>query len=521
MHRRTLAPLVAALTRLSLCLTLSLLPIHAAAGGDAAAGAITAGSPVARSEIGFGFIPLPGLGHSNDDAFDAVIHDDLNGLIKRRQIRALVAWSRTDYFLDQGRQRGASYESIVAFERWLNRRYKRLLRPIHVVIIPVARDELITMLEQGRGDIAVASLTITPERRKRIDFSEPIYTGTNEVVVSERLSPLVPDRFALSGQKLFMRASSSYAGSITALNGELIAAGMPPAEIRYADEHLEDEDILELVNTGAVQRTVVDDYKARLWAAVLPGIRIDQAIVRQNASLAWGVRKHTPKLKSLVDEFVRGHRIGTEFGNVLARRYYGSTNHINQPLSAAELKRYDQVIGLFRKYGEMYGFDPLLLTAQAFQESGLEQSARSSEGAIGIMQVLPRTGRAMKVGDIQKTEPNIHAGVKYLRHIADTYLEDPGIDNYNRTLLAFAGYNAGPGNLAKARRLARHRRLDPNTWFHNVEHTMGDVVGVQPVQYVANISKYYLAYKLVEEQRLRREEARDRINIGGQPESGE
>lgn len=521
MHGRIPSPLIATRFALGLCLALSLLSAHAVADGEVAAGVATTGSPVARPGLGLGFIPLPGIGRNGDQSFDAVIHDDLNGLIRRRQIRALVAWSRTDYFLDQGRQRGASYESIVAFERWINRRYKRLLRPIHVVIIPVARDEMITMLEQGRGDIAVATLTITPERSKRIDFSAPIYTGTNEVVVSERLSTLVPDRFALSGKSLFVRASSSYAGSIVSLNGELIAAGMPPAEIRYADEHLEDEDILELVNTGAIQRTVVDDYKAQLWAEVLPGIRIDQATVRQNASLAWGVRKHTPKLKSLVDEFVRGHRIGTEFGNVLARRYYGSTNHINQPLSAAELKRYDQVIGLFRKYGEMYGFDPLLLTAQAFQESGLEQSARSSEGAVGIMQVLPRTGRAMKVGDIYKTEPNIHAGVKYLRHIADTYLDDPGIDNYNRTLLAFAGYNAGPGNLAKARRLARHRRLDPNTWFHNVEHTMGDAVGVQPVQYVANISKYYLAYKLVEEQRLRREEAMDRISVGGQPENGD
>src|SRR3970282_1153370 len=98
-------------------------------------------------------------------------------------------------------------------------------------------------------------------------------------------------------------------------------------------------------------------------------------------------------------------------------------------------------------------FDPLLVTAQGFQESGLDQRARSAEGAVGIMQLLPRTGKAMQVGDIRQTDANIHAGIKYLRALADDYFSAPNIDAYNRTLLAFGAYNAGPGNIRKMQRL--------------------------------------------------------------------
>lgn len=443
-----------------------------------------------------------------------VITDDLDGLVQRRQIRALVAWSSTDYYLDKGRPRGMFYEITSEFERWYNKREKRVLQPVHVVIIPVARDELISMLEAGRGDIAFAALTVTPERKRRIAFSDPIHTGVSEVVISHRASILMPDRDALAGEVLFLRASSSYAASVKALNLDLMARGKPPVTIRHADENLEDEDILELISAGIVQRTVVDDYKAGLWMKAMPDLRVEQATVSENGTLALGLRKNAPKLKALVDQFVRSHRVGTEYGNVLARRYFGNNSRIRQPLAAADLQRYQNTIGLFRKYGEQYNFDPLLLAAQGFQESGLDQSARSSAGAVGVMQLLPATGKSMKVGDIYRIEPNIHAGVKYLRHIADTWLKDPKIDNYNRTLLSFAAYNAGPGNLRRARELAKRKNMNPDIWFQNVEYAMGEVIGVEPVRYVANISKYYLAYKSVELQQQQREEAKRQVGEG-------
>lgn len=440
--------------------------------------------------------------------------DDLSGLIKRRQIRAAVPWSRTDFYIDRGKPRGASAEAIQALEQFINARYQRRLFRIHVVAIPASREELIAMLERGEADIAVAAITITPERAARIDFTLPVFDRVNEVVVSQRTSPLVQDWASLAGANLFIRASSSYADSLAMVNGVLGMQGLPAMNVRYADEHLEDEDILELVNAGIVERTVVDDYKARRWAAQLPDIRIEGVAVRENAAVAWGLRKNTPKLGKLVNEFVRTHRIGTTFGNVVAQRYYGPAaggSRLSKPLSPRELERYEAVIGLFRKYGAQYGFDHLMLTAQGFQESGLDPRARSREGAIGIMQVLPRTGRAMKVGDIHQTDANIHAGVKYLRELADTYFSDPAIDAWNRTLLSFAAYNAGPGNIRRMQRLASARGLDPHRWFDNVERVTSERIGRQPVDYVANISKYYLAYKRIEVQQDKRDAALDAL----------
>ncbi len=438
--------------------------------------------------------------------------DDLDGMIKRRQIRAVVVWNRTDYFIEKGRQYGMAYEAAHAFEAWINRRYQRKLRRIHVMIVPASRGELIDMLMQGRADIAITGLTITPERAQQIDFSLPIHDGVGEVVVSRRASPLLQDRNSLAGQTFFVRESSSYRASLNALTGGFVLAGRAPITVRHADEHLEDEDILELVNAGIIEHTVVDDYKARLWAPLLPDIRIEPVTVRDGATLAWGLRKGTPKLQAAVNDFVRGHRIGTEFGNVLVKRYYGNNRWLRAPLSQQEVARFDAVVDIFNKYAAQYRFDPLLVTAQGFQESGLDQRARSAEGAVGIMQLLPRTGRAMQVGDIRQTDANIHAGLKYLRALADDYFSAPNIDAWNRTLLAFAAYNAGPGNIRKMQRLAAARGLHSGKWFDNVERVTGERIGGEPVKYVANIAKYYIAYKMLAEQRAARESARQQID---------
>ncbi len=444
------------------------------------------------------------------DAFVTGQHtDDLDGMIKQRQIRAVVAWNRTDYFIEKGQQYGMAYEAIREFEAWLNRRYQRTLRRIHVVIVPVSRSELLGMLVAGKADIAVAGLTITPERAQQIDFSLPIHAGVSEIVVSRRNSPLLQNRDNLAGQVFFVRESSSYRASLNALTSSFVLAGHAPITVRHADEHLEDEDILELVNAGIIEHTVVDDYKARLWASLLPDIRIEPVTVRDGASLAWGLRKGTPKLQTVVNDFIRGHRIGTEFGNVLVKRYYGNNRWLRAPLSQQEVARFDAVVDIFNKYAAQYRFDPLLVTAQGFQESGLDQRARSAEGAVGIMQLLPRTGKAMQVGDIRQTDANIHAGIKYLRALADDYFSAPNIDAYNRTLLAFAAYNAGPGNIRKMQRLAAARGLNSGKWFDNVERVTGERIGREPVRYVANITRYYIAYKLLEEQRQAREKAMD------------
>ena len=155
--------------------------------------------------------------------------------------------------------------------------------------------------------------------------------------------------------------------------------------------------------------------------------------------------------------------------------------------------------------------DYLLMAAQGYQESTLDHTVKSPVGAIGVMQVMPATGKELKVGDINKLEPNIHAGVKYMRFMIDQYFKDEPIDDLNKVLMAFAAYNAGPGRLRQLRREAEKRGLNPNVWFGNVERIASERIGRETVTYVSNIYKYYVAYRLLSEQQERRAAAKQAI----------
>jgi membrane-bound lytic murein transglycosylase MltF len=167
------------------------------------------------------------------------------------------------------------------------------------------------------------------------------------------------------------------------------------------------------------------------------------------------------------------------------------------------MKKFETNIALFQKYAGDYDFDYLMITAQAYQESLLDQSKRNPSGAVGIMQVIPKYAAAspINIPNVGTAENNIHAGVKMLRNIEDTYFNDPKVDHLNKTLLVFASYNAGPNRIVKLRAKAASLGLDPNVWFGNVELVAGKEIGQETVTYVSNIYKYYVAYKLALEQR--------------------
>ena len=177
----------------------------------------------------------------------------------------------------------------------------------------------------------------------------------------------------------------------------------------------------------------------------------------------------------------------------------------------AERRKLQAVVELFKKYGAQYNLDYLLMAAQGYQESTLDQSVRSPVGAIGVMQVMPPTGKELKVGDITKIEPNIHAGVKYMRFMMDQYFKDEPMDNLNKALMTFAAYNAGPGRLRQLRRETEKRGLDPNVWFGNVERVASERIGRETVTYVSNIYKYDITYRLIADQRERRDAAKAEV----------
>ncbi|MGA7269291.1 MAG: lytic transglycosylase F, partial [Aestuariivirga sp.] len=369
---------------------------------------------------------------------------------------------------------------------------------------------------QGLGDIAAGNLTITPERRKTVDFTAPFVTDVREVLVTGPDSPPVASIADLAGKEVFLRPSSSYREHVEAANLRLRAEQRPAIAITGIDEHLEDEDLLEMVNAGLLPWAIVDEHKAGIWTKVLPNLKIRPEIAfSESGEIAWAIRKDSPQLKAKLDAFIEKHRIGTTFGNVLRKRYYRDDKMLRRANASAEQAKFREFLDLFRKHGEAYSFDYLLLAAQGYQESQLDQKRRSPRGAVGVMQLMPATAadKAVGVRGIDKSaDRNIEAGAKYLRHLIDTYIDDPQVDERNRFLFALAAYNAGPGNLGKFRRRAVEMDLDPNRWFGNVENAAADIVGRETVQYVSNIYMYFVAYSLLSDIASRKAAEKTRID---------
>jgi membrane-bound lytic murein transglycosylase MltF len=431
---------------------------------------------------------------------DQKLRSDFDGMVDRREIRALVVYSKTFYFLDQGQQRGATYELLKAFEKFINQKLKTKTLKLRVLFIPVGRDQLIPWLVEGRGDIAAANLTITPQRQKQIEFSDPLATGVKELLVTGAAASPVKSLDDLAGKEVHVRRSSSYYESLTQLNRSFQKDGKPKMNLVAADEAFEDEDLLEMVNAGLIPMIVMDSHKATFWAQIFDNIKVYPDIaVRKGGEIAWAFRKNSPKLKSVVNEFVKGHKKGTLMGNIILKRYLKDTKYVKNSVAKGELKKFEAMVALFKKYAGQYDFDYLMVGAQAYQESGLDHSKRSPVGAVGVMQLLPSTAADPNVGipEIEKLENNIHAGVKYLRFIVDRYFKNEPMDDVNKMLFAFASYNAGPARVRGLRDDAAKMGLDPNIWFHNVEVAAAKKIGRETVQYVSNIYKYYIAYRMV------------------------
>ncbi|MCZ6829820.1 MAG: transporter substrate-binding domain-containing protein [Gammaproteobacteria bacterium] len=425
---------------------------------------------------------------------------DFDEMVSARVVRALVVYSKTSYFLDGVVQRGLSYDALREFESFINKKLNIGVLKINVIFLPVTRDQLLPALQKGLGDIAVANLTITPERRQQVDFSTPSMRNVSEMLVTSAASGLQPGNLdELAGMEIHVRESSSYYQSLSELNEALHQKNLRPVNLVLVDENLEDEDLLEMVNADLMPAIVVDSHKATFWRQIFENIRLHEHIqLRSGAEIGWAFRQDSPELKAVVDEFMRGNRAGTLRGNVLLKRYLKNTRYVRNSLQSHEMERFNDTVHLFRKYASEYDFDWLMVVAQAYQESRLDQGARSHTGAVGIMQLLPSTAadKNVNIQNIEDIENNIHAGIKYLHFIRKRYFEEEEMSEVNKTLFAFAAYNAGPARVAKLRREARQRNLDPDIWFENVEIIAARRIGRETVQYVSNIYKYWIAYQL-------------------------
>jgi len=459
-------------------------------------------------------VPLIAFAAETDSALEEALLankpwiGDFGEMAEKRQIRVLVVYSKTFYFLDRGRQRGISFDLLKEFEKFVNKKLKTKTLKVNVVFIPVRRNELFPGLTKGLGDMAVANLTITPERLKHVDFSNPLLPGVKELLVTGPVAPKVTSVDDLAGKEIHVRKSSSYYDSLVQLNASFEKTGKQPIQLIPADETFEDEDLLEMVNAGLIPMIVMDSHKAQFWTQIFDKIQVHPDIaVRTGGEIAWAFRKNSPQLKAIINEFVKGNKKGSLMGNILFKRYLKSTQFVKNSLSEEELQKFQQMVELFKRYAEQYAFDYLMMAAQAYQESGLVQSQKSHAGALGVMQLLPSTAadRNVNIPEIEILENNIHAGVKYMRFIINRYYKDEPMDDFNKMLFAFASYNAGPAKVKKLRKKTAVMGLNPNVWFGNVEIATAKVIGRETVQYVSNIYKYYIAYRMVTEQRNRKQ----------------
>lgn len=439
---------------------------------------------------------------------------DLPGMLDRRVIRVLTTYSKTFFFVNKGTQRGITHDMFMAFERDLNLKLlkedklKQRHLKVRIIFVPVSRDRLFSALNEGKGDIAAANLTITPERQKLVAFTDPLYPKVKELLISGPSSPKVESLEQLSGKTVFVRPSSSYYESLKTLNDRFAKESRPLVILEPAPESLEDEDLIEMLSAGLIPLIVVDRHKAIFWKQVFPKIQIHEDVVlRDDANIAWAVRKGSPQLLALLNDFVKDNGKGSTLGNTLLVRYLKNAEYVKSAAAQKERNKLLVMADIFRKYGDRYDVDWLLMVAQGYQESRLNQLARSKVGAIGVMQVMPGTGKELKVGDIRNLDPNINAGVKYMRWMIDNYYGDEPMTSLDKALFSFASYNAGPARIARLRVETEKRGFNPNIWFGNVEYLAAEKIGAETVTYVSNIYKYYIAYRLIMDELARKQKA--------------
>ncbi len=433
---------------------------------------------------------------------------DFSGMKKRGYIRVLVSYSKTNFFIEKGRIYGLEYELLKQYEAYINKRIKKRTKKIKLIFLPVHFSSLIPYVKNGLGDIAAAGLTITPQRKKMVTFTYPYLNNINEILVTNKNVKGIKSIYDLSGKTIYVRQKSSYISHLWNINGRLKSKHKKPVKIKVLPEVIGTEDILEMVNAGALKYTVADSHIAALWAKVLPNIKVHKNIViHKGGKIAWAIRKNNPQLLKSLNAFIKRNKKGTTMGNILFTRYYKNTKWIKNPISPKERKKLAFYRKLFEKYGKRYNFTWYMIAAQAYQESQLNPNKKSPSGAIGIMQVLPRTAsdKNVNIKNVRNVENNIHAGVKYLDYLRKTYFSDKKISPLDRVFFSWAAYNAGPNKINRLRALAKKRGLNPNRWFYNVEEIANEKIGRETVEYVSNITKYYIAYKLYYEKLEKRE----------------
>jgi len=491
---------------LSVIIVLSVMLLAACGGGNDAPDAGEPAATDAPGEMGNAAEPTDPLPTDTNFTipFDRLWQPwigDLPGMIERRVIRVVVPYGGYQFYYDAGAPKGAVYDLLKQFEAYLNQELGRKNIRVYVAVIPLSRDQLFPALLNGNADLIAADITETERRANLADFTSPLLTDIDEIIVTGPKAPRLESLDELSGRDVFLRASSSYHEHMLELVDDFIARGVEPPNIVLADELLETHDILEMLDAGLVDITVVDDYKADFWTTVYENITLHPDLaIHRNGQTSWAFRKESPEFAEMLAGFMRRYGKGTLVGNDTYSRYLADADRVRCAATVLNDDTLKELEAAFRSSAEEFDFDWLMLAAQAFQESRFRHGRKSPAGAVGVMQIKPSTAGDRNVGiaDISSIDNNVRAGAKYMRFLIDRYFADDGIDELNRWFFGLAAYNAGPARVARLRREAASEGKDANRWFDNVEIIAGRRIGRETVAYVSSIYKYFIGYHLLE-----------------------
>ena len=424
--------------------------------------------------------------HSQED-----YTDDLPGLKERGRLRMLTRNNPLTYFIHRGRQVGFEYELVKEFAARHDMRLD--------IVIPDSHADLLTYLNEGKGDLVAAAMTITGPRQELAAFSRP-YNKVDELVVVRADQDSITSLGDLAGRTLHVRRSSSFYTTLKALEDSI---GL---KVVAVSDTVETEEILAGVEEGRYDITLSDSNL--LDVEIAYGRRLKAAFSIKPTVLGWAVRKGNPELLAALDQYVQEERGGLLF-NMMKKRYFKNRRTIAKAKDSLRVDlsgRLSPFDDLVKKYARRYGQDWRLITAQMYQESKFDPQATSWVGALGLMQIMPETGRDLGFDDLRDPEQNIHAGAKYMHQLVKRF--DPALPMEERVRLALASYNVGYGHVLDARQLAREKGWNPDKWFGHVERAMkllakpayykraryGFCRGGQPVHYVRNVQSMYDAY---------------------------
>ena len=257
-------------------------------------------------------------------------------------------------------------------------------------------------------------MVITPERAKRFAFSIPVVPNVTQIVVTNPDFGTLLSVDDLAGKEIYVNPLAASYANLQKNSERLQQSGKAAINIQAADKNLNEDDLIQMVHARLIPATVTTSARAELWSKVFDDVKSQpNVVIADKVDMAMVMRRGNPQLKQLLDEFATTHRAGTTFGNTLLKRYV-STKWVKNSTSEPEMEKFRATVDLFKKYATQYDFDFLMLVAQGYQESMLDQKRRSAAGAVGIMQVIPKYAAAdpIKIRNVEQVDANIHAGAR-------------------------------------------------------------------------------------------------------------